>query len=349
MTARTLEFSTPYRTRSAPRAGLLLLDRNEGSRPPAALLAALEGAPEALRRYPDAATLEQALAERYGVGTDRVIVTAGADDAIDRCCRAFLRGGRTLVATEPTFEMLLRYGSSAGGDLALVPWGDAFPVGAVTARSAEPAGLIAIISPNNPTGCVATRDDLACLSAAAGDIPVLLDHAYVEYADLDLTAFALERPNVLVVRTFSKAWGLAGCRVGYALGPADLIRRLRVVGAPYPVAAPSLALALARLRTGAEDVAAHVARVRKERDALTDYLRAAGVGTTASQANFVLGWFGADARRVRDGLLARDVLVRDFTDRLDGALRISLPGDDPGFGRLMRALEPLLPLDGSRP
>lgn len=349
MSARTLEFVTPYRTRSAPRRGLLLLDRNEGSTPPAALLDALAGAAETLRRYPDAGALEAALAERFRVGPERVIVTAGADDAIDRCCRAFLRGGRTLVATEPTFEMLLRYGSSAGGAIALVPWEDAFPVDRVASQLGPPVGLIAIVSPNNPTGCVATREDLARLSAAAGEIPILLDHAYVEYAEADLTAFALEQPNVIVVRTFSKAWGLAGCRVGYALGPAELIRRLRVVGAPYPVAAPSLTLALARLRAGAEDVAAHVARVRRERDELTDYLRAAGVGTSASQANFVLGWFGADAGRVRDGLLAQDVLVRDFTDRLDGALRISLPGEDLGFGRLIRALESVLPLDGSRP
>lgn len=343
MNAPSLEFATPYRTRSVPREGLLLLDRNEGSTPPAALLKVLDGAAGTLRRYPDPGALEQALAARFGVGADRVIVTAGADDAIDRCCRAFLRGGRRLLATQPTFEMLLRYASTAGGEIALVPWEGAFPVDALAAQAAEPVGLIAVISPNNPTGCVASRDDLARLSAAAGDIPILLDHAYVEYADADLTAFALERPNVIVARTFSKAWGLAGCRVGFGLGPAELIQRLRVVGAPYPVAAPSLALALTRLRTGAEDVAAHVARVRQEREALTEYLRAAGVATRASQANFVLGWFQRDARRVRDELLARDVLVRDFTDRLDGALRISLPGDGPAFDRLMRALQSVLP------
>ncbi len=346
MKTRPMEFATPYRTRSVPRDGLLLLDRNEGSTPPAALLEALDGAAGTLRRYPDPGALEQALAARFGVGADRVIVTAGADDAIDRCCRAFLQGGRRLLATEPTFEMLLRYASTAGGEIAQVPWDGAFPVDALAARAAEPVGLIAVISPNNPTGCVASRDDLARLSAAAGDIPILLDHAYVEYADADLTAFALARPNVIVVRTFSKAWGLAGCRVGYGLGPAALIQRLRVVGAPYPVAAPSLALALARLRTGAEDVAAHVTRVREEREALTDCLRAAGVATSASRANFVLGWFGRDARRVRDELLARDVLVRDFTDRLDGALRISLPGDRVAFDRLMRALNAVI--DGVR-
>ena len=339
-------FAAPYATRQAPGDGLLLLDRNEGSIPPAALLAALDGAVETLRRYPDARPLEAALAERFGVTPDRVLVTAGADDAIDRCCRTFLGTGRALLVAEPTFEMLLRYAAAAGAPTIEVPWDGAFPAAALLRHLSAGVGLLAVVSPNNPTGCTATRDDLASLARAGGEVPILLDHAYVEYADDDLTEAALALPNVIAVRTFSKAWGLAGCRVGYALGSAELIRRLRIVGAPYPVAGPSLALALARLQSAGAAVQAHVARVRWERVALSDLLRRARIATTASQANFVLGRFADRARQVCDGLLARDVLVRDFTGRLTGALRISLPGEASAFERLMEALAFVLGLAG---
>ena len=321
----TSAFTAPYGTRQALPDGLLLLDRNEGSIPPAGLLDALHRAVETLRRYPDARPLEAALAERFGVTPDRVLVTAGADDAIDRSCRTFLGAGRALLTAEPTFEMLLRYAAAAGASWVTVPWDDAFPTAGVLTRIGAGTGMVAVVSPNNPTGRTATQDDLASLAHAAGETPILLDHAYVEYADDDLTEAALTLPNVIVVRTFSKAWGLAGCRVGYALGSAERIRRLRIAGAPYAVAGPSLTLALARFLSGGDAVRVHVDRVRLERNELSAVLQRAGVEVTPSQANFVLGLFGDRAPQVRDGLLARGVLVRDFTGRLPGALRISLP------------------------
>lgn len=344
MSAPVRTFTAPYATRQVPREGLVLLDRNEGLLPPATLLAALDGAVDALRRYPDARPLEAALAHRFGITSDRVLVTAGADDAIDRCCRAFL-SGRALLTAEPTFEMLLRYAATAGAPAVTVPWEEAFPTAGLVARLGA-AGMVAVVSPNNPTGCTVTPDDLTALARATGGRPILLDHAYVEYADDDLTLPALALPNVIVVRTFSKAWGLAGCRVGYALGPVDLIRRLRIAGAPYAVAAPSLALALARLESGDDAVRTHVARVRLERDELSAALRRAGVESTRSQANFVLGRFGGRARQVYEGLLARGILVRDFTNQLPGALRISLPGDEAVFERLMLALATVLTVSG---
>src|SRR5205823_13544164 len=106
----------------------------------------------------------------------------------------------------------------------------------------------------------------------------VLDHVYVEYADEDLTPGVIDLPNVLVPRTFSKAWGLAGCRVGYALGSPYVIGVLRAAGGPYSVGASSIALALAQLEPGAVAAQAHVARIRVERDQLATRLGAWGGG-----------------------------------------------------------------------
>src|SRR5207247_4822990 len=121
------------------------------------------------------------------------------------------------------------------------------PLAPFLTRPAEQPALIAVVSPNNPTGAAATAADIRCLAEAAPNAVVLLDHVYVEYADEDLTPAVIDLPNVVVLRTLSKAWGLAGCRIGYAIGSPEIVASLRIAGAPYPVAAPSVALALGRL------------------------------------------------------------------------------------------------------
>ena len=333
--------ASAYR-RPIPRAGALRLDGNEGLLPSPALLAELANAdPELLRRYPDVAELEVVLAKRLKVTPEQVIVAAGADEVIDRACRAYLTPGRTLLLPEPSFEMLERYASLAGGELVRVPWTcDAFPVaaflGAIDARTA----VVAVVSPNNPTGGVATLGDVRQIAAAASGALVLLDHAYVEYADEDLTSAVLDIPNVLVVRTLSKAWGLAGCRVGYAVGSPSIVAVLRAAGGPYPVAAPSVALALRQLECGAAPLSAHVARVRVERDALTRELASLGLSSRASQANFVFVECGARAAILSSGLAALGIAVREFLDHR--ALRITVPGDAAAFERLTAAIQTIL-------
>lgn len=345
MSAR-VDPATAYARRPPAAPGVLRLDGNEGATPSRALLAELATAePDLLRRYPDTSSLEAALAARVGVSPERVIVTAGADEALDRICRAFAGPGRAMLLPDPSFEMLERYAALAGAPLVRVPWSsDAFPIDEIIATVDERIALVAVVSPNNPTGGVASLSDVRRIAAAAPNARVLLDHAYVEYADVDLTPAVLDLENVVVVRTLSKAWGLAGCRVGYAIGAAATVAVLRAAGGPYPVAGPSLALALAQLRQGDAGLRAHVSRVRAERDALARLLTSRAISVRASQANFVLADAGPRAMLLREGLRARGVLVRDFPGRagLETSLRITLPGDAADFARLTAALEALL-------
>ena len=206
--------------------------------------------------------------------------------------------------------------------------------------------MVALVSPNNPTGQILGGDVLEHIAAAAPGALIVLDHAYVEFADRDhdLTGVALELPNALVVRTLSKAWGLAGLRTGYAMGAPEVIAWLAAAGNPYAVAGPSAALAWHRLGMAQDDVAAFAARARTERALLAEALAAHGATPTPSQANFAFARH-PDPVWVRDVMAGQGVAIRAWpgdAERAD-ALRISCPGDPGALERAVGALELLAP------
>jgi histidinol-phosphate aminotransferase len=323
----------------------LKLDANEGPRPQPFLLEALRdvGA-EQLRRYPSARRLEAILADRLGIEPESVIVTAGADDGLERAVRVALCTGREAILPVPTFEMLERYVRTSGAEVVKIPWLEGgLPVDAMLDAITPRTAFAAVVSPNNPTGLVAAPDDLARLSEAAPAALLAVDLAYTEFADEDLTRSALALKNAVVFRTFSKALGLAGLRVGYAAGPKPVVDLLRAIGHPYAVSSLSLAIAEARVRAGLGDVARHVQVVRGERTRLEALLRRSGAAVTGSQGNFAFARF-ADARVMRDALGRRGVSVRAYAGHplIGDCLRITLPGDEAEFEKLMTALEEIL-------
>jgi len=345
--ASRVDASLAYERARVPDGLRLRLDANEGAAPELELVieALRQAGVDAVRRYPDAKPFEALLAQRFGVDPSQAFVSAGADDVIDRCCRAFLPPAASLLIAEPSFEMFDRYASLCGARVATVPWQPGgFPGDAMVAGLDARVGVIAIVTPNNPTGEVATLDDLRRLASSAPHALVVLDHAYVEFADEDLTMAALEMPNVVVVRTFSKAWGLAGCRVGYALGPTRIIRALRAAGGPYPVSAASLVFATAVLESGPAARDAYVDRIRQERADLYDLLERLGGAPRVSQANFVFAELGARAPAVHGTLVDHGILVRSssFKSGEPRGLRISLPGDNDAFEMLASALRAAL-------
>ncbi len=319
----------------------LRLDGNEGPLPDPAVGAALAAADPALwRYYPARRGLEAEIADRFGLPPEAVLVTAGADDALERALRAVAAPGREVVLTTPTFEMLGRYARLAGAEVLEVPWWQGpFPVDKVLARANGRTAAIAVVSPNNPTGAVATAADLQTLAAAVPHALLLVDHAYVEFAEEDLTAAALALPNALVFRTLSKAWGCAGLRVGWVMGDPRVVGWLRTVGQPYSVAAPSLAAGAAALAADDGPRRRFVATVKEERERLAATLAGLDAIPYPSQANFVLARF-ADAAWVRDALAGLGIAVRRFPPEslLGPCLRITCPGDAAALARLEAAL-----------
>ena len=331
----------PYETPRPSTPFDLWLAGNEG-RPPEDLERTAGALP--LNRYPSTDATAKAAALAFGVRPDQVLVTAGADDALLRIALAFLGPGREIVLPVPTFEMIERYARIAGGDVVHVPWepGAPFPSVAVQGATSTRTRVITVVSPNNPTGSVARLDDVQSLARRNPSALVVLDEAYVEFAERSLAQEALEQPNVVVLRTMSKAYGCAGLRVGFALGQPDVLRALRGAGNPYPCATPSLALAQARL---GQSVNPFVDRVREERARLVQELMEFGLRAFESHGNFV--YAEGSTRRLkslRELLLGTGIAIRMFDPR-DGrpaAVRITCPGDPSAFDRLQRALRTAL-------
>ncbi len=320
----------------------LTLDNNEGAPVDASVLEAIRGIdPEALTRYPDASGLERSIAERLGIDAARVIVTNGGDDAIDRICRAMLAPGDTMLTHTPGFVMIPRYAQLAGAQVNGVDWLVwAFPLQKMLDAIDEGTKLIALISPSNPTGAMIDVDAILMLSNKAQSVGavVLLDQAYIEFADEDPIERVLELSNVVIVRTFSKAMGLAGQRVGYAIGPARIIDWLRTVGGPYPVSVLSILLAQAAFDQSAKRESI-VARTVAHRAQLTQRLASLGITALPSQANFVLARFD-DAAETHAALLAQGVSVRRFSQGgdIESYLRITVPADPAQLNQLLEAL-----------
>jgi len=294
--------------------------------------------------YPDPTGLEALIAQEYGVETDQVIVTAGGDESLERACKSVLMPGTEIVVPHPTFEMIPIYAGLCGARVVDVPWleGD-YPIDAVLDALTESTRAIVMISPNNPTGKALAADQVDRLAQGAKDVLLIADLAYAEFADEDLMPTLLKYPNVVVTRTFSKALGLAGLRVGYAIGDARVIAWLKGASGPYTVSKLSLAMASARLQAEQAPVQAYIERVKNERTKLRALIEELGGSSSPSQANFVLARF-KNRDWVREALEGLGIGVRAFPDKpeLADAIRITCPGNDVHFERLCTGLRSAL-------
>lgn len=312
-------------------------------------------AAQPLNRYPDPQPpkLLAALAALWGVSPAQVFVGRGSDEAIDLLMRGYCQAGRDAVLiTPPTFGMYRVAATLQGARIVEAPLvaarDFALDVEAVLARlAADPAiKLVFLCSPNNPTGGVISRIDLErILAATAGRALVVVDEAYGDYVDQPLALPLLGQvPHLAVLKTLSKAHGLAAARVGALLGDPALIGFVRKLMAPYPVPAPVEAAALAALAEAPALLPARIAEARSERARLAEALaRMPGVARVwPSQANFVC-FRVADAPRTHRALLAAGVLVRDVSAQpnLAGGLRVSV-GTPAENSRFLSALSIVL-------
>lgn len=308
------------------------LDQNE--RPdelPAALKAAALArlAAAAWHRYPEVHPAR--LAERFGALHDwpaEGVVVAGGSNVLIQALTIAAGLGRRVATVAPTFSVYGLQARLLGAELHEVPLGRDFalPTDALVALLGSGTGVAFVAAPMAPTGNPVAARDLARLAEAAGDRWLLvIDEAYGEFAGVDHGALARGAPQVVRLRTLSKAFGLAGARVGYALAHPAVATEVRKALLPFSVSALQVAVAESVL-DAPDVVAAHVARTVHERERLLAGLRArAGVEAFPSCTNFVL-WRVADAAATYEGLRSRGVLVRrqDHLPGLDGCLRVSV-------------------------
>ena len=322
----------------------LILDFNESLAP-----LPLDGAsPDVpgINLYPWTEKLEAQLAGRLGIGSDRVIVTCGADDALERSVRSVCCPGRRAVMVQPTYGMPRRYAITSGAEITTVPWWRGpFPVNEICEAAGDDAALLFLVSPNNPTGAVITHDEFTEVVTRLPKTLILHDQAYREFSDpeFDLTETALSHPNAILIRTFSKAWGGAGLRAGYAVGDARVIDWLRRIGQPFPVSRLTLDVLEATVTPDAEPSRERVERIRGQRDRLGAILTDLGVESLPSQGSFVAARFD-DAAWVRCAMASLGIAIRGFPGRseLNSWLRTTMPGDDDAFRRLTETFRTVL-------
>jgi histidinol-phosphate aminotransferase len=288
-----------------------------------------------LNRYPEVRPqmLRRSLAERFGCEAEQLLVTRGSSEAIDLIIRAFCAAGRDAVlVNSPSFSMYRHYAEVQGARLIEVPTlaerDFAIDIGDILDACDDTTRLIFICSPNNPTGTTLPRRELEKLLHERGDrSAIVVDEAYVEFGDKPSATELLPRySNVLVLRTLSKALGFAGARCGAVAGPAEVIRMLSAIQAPYALATPVTecvedALQSAQLEAAQETIAEIVA----ERSRLAGALSALSFISKVwpSDANFLLVRC-EDARAVMGRCAENGVLLRHFGGPLEDCIRITV-------------------------
>jgi histidinol-phosphate aminotransferase len=280
-----------------------------------------------LAKYPERGMVEAKVAEHLGLTPEQVLLTNGVDEAIHVLCQTYLDREDEFLFPTPTYSMYEVYGSCTDAAVKTVPSGEdfAFPLEALLAAITAQTRLIAIASPNSPTGTVASREQILQVLERAPQAVVLVDEAYYHFCGETVMDLVGQVPNLVVARTFSKAYGLAGLRLGMLAAPASLQRWLRTVISPYSVNS----LALACLPAALDDVeylSWYVGEVKAARAEMVESLRRLGVPQWPTQANFVLVKIGPLHAEFVQAMYRRGVLTRDRSkdQGCDGCVRMTV-------------------------
>lgn len=280
-----------------------------------------------LTRYPERAPVERIVAEHLGVAAEQVVLTNGVDEAIHVLFETFLDSGDELLLPVPTYTMYEVYASATDARAVAVQAAAdlQFPFDRLAAAISSRTKIVAIANPNSPSGSIATRAQLIEIAKRAADAVVLVDEAYFHFCGETVIDLVGKIPNLVVARTFSKAYGLAGLRLGVLVGPVELMQWIRRVLSPYSVNS----LALACLPPALNDTGYlewYVGEVLVARAEFEAALDAAGVRRWPSRANFVLVEIGARHREFVRLMSTGGVLVRDRSSDpgCDGRVRITI-------------------------
>jgi histidinol-phosphate aminotransferase len=320
---------------------------NQWGAPPAAEAVLRQAAESLLRGYPEpyGESLKDAIARYTGFGADHVVTGTGSDDILDCAFRALARPGDRVAYQSPTFVMVPTFARTNGLVPVAVPLRGDYDVDA-DAMLATGAQIMYLCTPNNPTGNALSR---AAIERVVRGAPgwVIIDEAYVDFADASVIEFVRESRRVLIARTFSKAFGLAGARVGYGIGSPELILEIEKARGPYKLTSFGERAARAALVDDIEWVREKAGLAIVEREWLAEQLEQRGASIVRSQSNFVFAPI-ARAGEIAASMAKDGVAVRPFAGlpRIDArlaaangeALRITV-GPRPMMERMLAAFD----------
>ncbi len=330
---------------------LVKLNANENCIGPSPLaVKAIRDAAADIHRYPDnsAYYLKHKLAEKYGVTPGQVMLGNGSNELVQFILMTFLSPGQEVLTASPTFVLYGIMGQVMGGRVREVPLKDnCYDLDAMAAAISDETKLVFICNPNNPTGTIVKAEAFrSFMQQVPDDVIVVMDEAYAEFVASpdwpDACSYVKQDRNIIVLRTFSKAYGLAGLRLGYALAPERLTSYLERVREPFNANAVAQQAALAAL-----DDEEHLQKVKDNNREGMQYLCSSfdrlGISYVPSEANFILVFVGPRAEDMAEDLLKQGIMVRPMKGfDLSGCFRLTVGLPDENR-RCIEALEKLLP------
>jgi histidinol-phosphate aminotransferase len=298
----------------------------------------------AVSMYPEQETVRRELAHFFAVHLDELLLTNGTDEALHLIVDTFVEPGDRVLLVEPTFAMYRFYSELAGARIQALRC-DAelrFPICALLAAVRTKPRIFFLANPNNPTGSVLRRAELRSILKAATKTLVVVDEAYFEFSGITILPWIRRYNNLVVTRTFSKAAGMAGLRLGCVFAHRALATHFRKAQSPYPVNVAALAAARATVRDRAF-LRSTLSEFRRSRKELEHGLKKLGIPFFPSAANFVLVFLGDRAQRVIAALARQGTLIRDRSSDFGGAgyVRITF-GTLSQTRRVLRQLKEIL-------
>jgi histidinol-phosphate aminotransferase len=294
--------------------------------------------PKLLSMYPEYERGTRRLARHFGVAYEELLLTNGGDDALRLFFDAFVDAGTTAVIIEPTFPMYRYWGEVAGAKLEVQRYGVnmEFPVEAVLQSLTAKPRVLFLCNPNNPTGTLVPTQTIEKILQAATHTAVVLDEAYAEFSGVSTIPLVRQYPHLFVARTFSKAAGLAGLRLGAVIAQADSLAILRRAAAPFPVNVAALAAAEAAV-SDPQTMQRYVKNILRTRAWFEKELLKLDIKTFPSAGNFLLADFGPAGSEMAAQLQAKHgVLLRDRSKDIGpGIIRVSI-GTQKEMQRLLK-------------
>jgi histidinol-phosphate aminotransferase len=336
----------PYHPPLEGRGGKLRLDFNENTIgcSPKARAAIRNLTSTAVSIYPEQETVRQELAAFFGVRAEELLLSNGTDEALHLIVDTFVEPNDTVLLVEPTFAMYRFYSELAGARIQALRYDAAmqFPTKGILSALHKAPRIFFLANPNNPTGTVLQPAELRRILQAAAKTLVVVDEAYFEFSGITILSWIRRHNNLVVTRTFSKAAGLAGLRLGCIFANRSIAEHFRAAQSPYPVNVAALAAASATVRDHSflRDTLSEFRRSRTELERGLTHL---GIPFFPSAANFVLLFLGERAKEVVGSLARKGTLIRDRSSDFGGAgyARITF-GTRSQTRRVLRQLKEIL-------
>ena len=325
------------------QADVLKLNTNENPYPPSpqVMKVLAEFKPEQLRRYPDPVgdQFRRAAAEVHGLSPDNILCCNGGDELLTMAFRAFCDQNRPVAYPVPTYSLYPVLAKLQNCKAIEVPFDAEFNLPPKLAATG--AALTIVCNPNAPSATFIDPGELASFADELEGV-LLIDEAYVDFADGNCINLVNDFDNVIILRSMSKGYGLAGLRFGYAIAPKDLIAGLLKIKDSYNVNALAIAIAAEAIKDQ-KYFSENVEKVKKDRDILTEQLRALNFKVAKSSANFVLAECkSCEAKEIYEKLTRQNIYIRYFNlPGLDNKLRITV-GNSEQNDRLILALRQIL-------